>query len=504
MPARRRRSLALAAAVATAAALGATVAPSASAAEVPLADYELTWGIKESYRNYVANFAKGTFTPADGATQADGNGPFTFTDGTGSYDATTHGTSLAFKGTLLIKSEAHRFEIGLSDLKFDSADAAITADVTRDGATEDDVPLATVTVTRQMTDMATTLTEQAAEVFGSASYAGAAGDPLTVAKKTAPEPEPEPEPDPDPTTTPPSNPDPDPEPEPEPEPTKSATTAPTTKAPTPDPSATKPQPSAPAATKGEIADGTLGWGVKQSFRTYVTGPLAKGTVTASAGATQAAGNGTFTFTGASGTYDTEAGTLKAAFKGAVNFKGHEKNGTYSLDLTLTDLKATLDQGTGTLSADVNSLGEASQDVVLAELKAKSPALAAKNDVITVNGVTATLTEAGAKAFGDFYTAGTALDPVGLSVAVSDDAKLPDGTGGSNGTAGGAGSGTGGSGAGGSTTGGVGSTTGGAFGGSLAGTGSDVPVGALGTAAGVAVAAGAGVVLALRRRRPTAG
>ncbi|MFJ3986319.1 HtaA domain-containing protein [Streptomyces fungicidicus] len=502
MPARRRRSLALAAAVATAAALGATAAPSASAAGTPLTGYELTWGIKESYRNYVANFAKGTFTPTDGARQADGNGPFTFTGGTGGYDSTTHRTSLAFQGGLTVKSEAHGFEISLSDVKFDSADAAVTADVTRGGTTEDDVPLATVAVTRQMTDMATTLTEEAAEVFGSASYAGAAGDPLTLLKKTEPEP--------DPTTTAPGTPPASPSPDPTPTATATATAPPTTQAPSPAPttSATKPETTAEPATRGEVVDGTLGWGVKQSFRAYATGPVAKGTVTASAGATQAAGNGAFTFTGASGTYDTGAGTLEAAFEGAVNFKGHEEKGTYGLDLTLSGLRVTLANGAGELSADVDSLGETSRGVVLAELKAKSPALTAGNDVITVDDVTATLTGAGAKAFGGFYPAGTALDPVGLAVALTEDAELPDGTGGTNGGAGSAGSGTtdgnGGTDATGSTTGGIGSTVGGGLGGSLASTGSDVPVGALGAAAAAAVAAGAGVVLALRRRRTTAG
>lgn len=478
MPARRRRTLSLAAAVATAAALCATAAPSASAAEVPLTGYELTWGIKETYRSYVTGMAQGTFTAADGATQAEDNGPFTFTEGTGTYDSTAHTVDLGFKGSLHIESAAHRFELALSDVKFDSAAAEITADVTADGATRDDVPLATVTVTRAMKDMATTLTKEAAEVLGSASYEGAAGDPLTVLQKTKPTPTP--------TATPPSS--------PTPKPTATPTTTPSTTSPTASPTST-PTPTtsrtaAPAA-KGEIADGTLGWGVKQSFRAYVVGPVAKGQVTASDGATQAAGNGAFTFTGATGTYDTDADTLKAGFAGAVNFKGHEENGEYGLDLTLTDLKATLTDGTGELSADVTSLGERSQDVVLAELKAKSPDLTAQNDVITVNDVAATLTEAGAKAFGDFYPAGTALDPVALSIAVSDDADLPAGTGGTNGSGGSTGSGTTGS-----TTGGVGSTIGG---GSLATTGADAPVAALGTAAGAAVAAGAGIVLALRRR-----
>ncbi|WP_042173570.1 HtaA domain-containing protein [Streptomyces sp. NBRC 110035] len=522
MPVRRRRPTAVAAAVATAAALGATAltgATSAAAAEVPLSGYELTWGIKESYRTYVATFAKGTFTPAGGATQADGNGAFTFVNGIGSYDSTAHTVDLGFEGALAIESTAHGFALTLSDVRFDSAAAEITADVTRGGETEDDVPLATVTVTRAMTDMATRLTEEAGEVFGSASYAGAAGDPLTVVQKTEPtptdpeptDPEPtDPEPtDPEPTDPEPTDPEPtDPEPtdpEPtEPEPTADPTDEPTspeeTDEPTDEPSSPSqyPSPSAsttsdaptPAPAKGGIADGTLGWGVKESFRTYVVGPVAKGRVTASDGASQASGNGAFTFADASGAYDTDEGTLNASFEGAVNFKGHEESGgAYGLDLTLTDLKATLDGGTGRLSADVDSLGEESQDVVLATLKAKSPGLTAKDDVITVNDVAATLTEAGAEAFGDFYTAGTALDPVDLSVAVSDDADLPGGTGGS---------GTGGTGTTGSTT---GSTTGG-LNGALASTGSNTPVAAIGGAAAAAVAAGAAAVFVMRRRRST--
>lgn len=250
--------------------------------------------------------------------------------------------------------------------------------------------------------------------------------------------------------------------------------------------------------------------MKESFRSYVVGPVAKGKVTASAGASQASGNGAFTFTDASGTYDTDAGTLNASFEGAVNFKGHEESaGEYGLDLTLTDLKATLDGGTGKLSADVDSLGEKSEDVVLATLKAKSSALTAKDDVITVDDVAATLTEAGAKAFGDFYTAGTALDPVDLSVALSDDADLPGGTGGTGGGGTGGTGTSGGTGGTGGTTGGtggvIGSTTGsttGGLNGALASTGSDTPVAAVGGAAAAAIAAGAAVVFALRRRSST--
>ncbi|MEV0171079.1 HtaA domain-containing protein [Streptomyces sp. NPDC050803] len=488
----RRRPAALAAAVATAAALGATAlaTTTASAAEVPLSGYELTWGIKQSYRSYVTGMAAGSFTATDGASQAAENGAFTFTEGAGTYESTTHAVDLGFKGNLKIESKLHGFEISLSDISFDSADAEITADVTKSGTTTQDVPLADVTVTRSMTDMATVLTKEAADVFGSASYEGAAGDPLTVVQKTPPQ-----SPSPTPTATGSTT--------PTPTATPSATPS-TTAKPTPTASASASESASPSATAtateapaaGDIVEGTLGWGVKESFRTYVVDGVAKGEITASAGASQADGNGAFTFVDATGAYDTDADTLSAAFDGAVNFRGHKEGDEYGLDLTLAGLEVTLDGGSGELTADVTSLGETSKDVVLADLDADTSELAAKNDVITVDDITATLTEAGAEAFGGFYTAGTELDPVDLSVALTEDADLPDGDGSTGGTGGTGGSGgTGGTGTTGSTTGGV---TGG-----LAATGSDVPAAALGTAAAVTVAAGAGVVFAMRRRRTQA-
>lgn len=502
---RRRRPVVLAAAVATAATLGATAlatlgAGTAAAAEVPLSGYELTWGIKQSYRTYVTGMAAGTFTATDGASQAAGNGAFTFTEGSGTYDSTAHTVDLGFKGSVRIVSQAHGFDITLSDVRFDSAAAEITADVTKSGTTTQDVPLADVTVTRTMTDMTTKLTKEAADTLGSPGYEGAEGDPLTVVQKTT---SPSPTPTPTPTATPTQS------PSPTSTPTATATESATptaTESVSPSTSTAPSEPASEAPAQGDIADGTLGWGVKQSFRSYVVGGVANGGITTSGGASQAADNGVFTFTDATGEYDTDADTLSADFKGAVTFKGHKgqgEGGGYGLDLTLTGLRVTLDEGVGELIADVTSLGEKTEDVVLADLKADAADLAAQDDVITADDVTATLTAAGAKAFGGFYTAGTELDPVDLAVALTADAELPDG-GGAGGSTGG-GSGTGGSGSGGSTggsSGTAGSTTGGVTGG-LASTGSDVPVAALGTAAAVTVAAGAGVVIAMRRRRTEA-
>ncbi|MFF4897204.1 HtaA domain-containing protein [Streptomyces sp. NPDC001068] len=486
------RKLALAAAVAVTLGAGAlTAATTASAAEVPLSGYELTWGVKQSYRTYVTTYAAGTFTAADGATQADGNGAFTFTGGSGSYDSDAHTVDLGFRGSLHIVSQPHGFDLTLSDVKFDSGAAQITADVTSNGTTTDDVPLATVTVTRAMTDMTTTLTRQAADVFGSASYAGAAGDPLTVVQRT--------------TESPSATPSASPSASESASPSASASASPSTSASASGSASASPSPSAsasePAPAEGDIADGTLTWGVKESFRTYVVGGVAQGRITASDGATQAAGNGAFTFADATGSYDTDAGTLSAAFEGAVNFKGHESNGTYGLDLTLSNVRATVDGGRGELTADVTSLGTTTKNVELADLDAGSADLTPEDDVIGLDDVAATLTEAGAKAFGGYYTAGTELDPVDLSVALTDDAQLPSGDGDSTAVPTSTASDAGGSASGGvtgSTTGGTGGT-----GGSLASTGSALPAAALGTAAAVTVAAGAGVVFAMRRRRTEA-
>ncbi|WP_405971708.1 HtaA domain-containing protein [Streptomyces sp. NBC_00988] len=498
MPVRRPRlSFALAAAVATAAAFGATAlaTTTASAAEVPLSGYELTWGIKQSYRTYVSTYAQGSFTATDGVSQAANNGAFTFTDGTGTYDTTSHAVHLTFKGTVTAKSTLHGFVREMSDFQYDSAAGTLTADLVADGGTkQQDVTLATVAAptSQDLTNLATTLTAAAGTFLGSDSYANAAGDPLSAVKPTSTT---------SPTPSDSSTESASPSPTPTSTPTKTATPS-TTPSDSASPSDTASQ---PAATKGEIADGELDWGVKESFRTYVVGSVANGRITTSAGAAQAAGNGVFTFTGATGTYDTDADTLSAAFEGAVNFKGHEDNGTYGLDLTFTDLKATLDNGSGELTADVTSLGTKSEDVVLADLKAGSTDLTAKNDVITVDDVTATLTTAGAKAFGGFYQTGAELDPLDLSVALTADATLPtDGSSSTTGTGTGSSGSTADSGTTGSTSGGgvTGSTTG-SVNGSLASTGSEIPVAALGTAAAVTVAAGAGVVFAMRRRRTEA-
>lgn len=505
-----RRPIALAAAVATAAAVGATFALPALAADstgarpaaaapttAELTDGTLDWGFKESFRRYIGG--AGTITVKDGAEQAAGNGVFTFVNGKGTYDTSTHGTDTAFEGGVNFNAHGGVLDITLSDLKVATVGTggAITADVATPQGTRNDVAVAALDLSSVrpgqgaggamvFKDIPATMTKAGAEAFNGQYAEGTALDPATLTVKAVAAP---------PTT--------------EPTPTRKPTEKPTEK-PTATPTATatatgKPtspaSPSAsattPAADPGVLVDGTLDWGVKKSFRTYVTGPIAKGSIETTGGAT-ASGDG-YRFPDATGRFDAEKQTLEAAFEGTVRFLGHKEGDSYTLDLSLSGLEVQVRGTSGTLIADVTTKDRETKKVTtytglaLADLKLPAGELAAKDGVVTISGVPATLTADGTEAFGGMYPKGEQLDTLTLAVALDEDAELPGATGGS-GTGGGTGT------SGGSTTGG--STTGGTVGGSgsLASTGSDVPAGALFAASGVVVAAGAGVVIAARRRR----
>ncbi|WP_411112721.1 HtaA domain-containing protein [Streptomyces sp. 029-5] len=515
--------LALAAAIATAAALGATAftlpaldAPGA-APKLVLKDGTLDWGLKESFRRYVTGIAAGTITPADGATQATGNGPFTFTNGTGSYDPATHNVATDFDGSVLFSSTAHGFEIKVADVKLVTAGTggAIEADVTLNGATQQDIELASIDLTgiRPETtgtrmvfkDIPATLTADGAKAFNGMYAEGTALDKATLAVgyETGGG-----------TSSPPPSPSPSPtESEPSPTPSKPTpskpTTAPTSDAPStgPTPTTTTPSPTQsttpsttvseapPAAENGAIVDGTLDWGVKESFRSYVVGPIAQGTVELGDGATKS-GTAAYRFLKGTGDFDASARTLSASFGGTVRFLGHKEAGAYVLDLRLSGLQVVVKDGKGTLVADVSTkdreTGKVStyRDLTFATLDVPAAGPVAEDGVVTLNAVPATLTADGTRAFGGMYQAGTELDRLTLAVALDKAANLP-GTAGGTGTAGGSGTAGGGS---------VGGTVGGAGGGALASTGSEVPAGALMGAAGAIAAAGAAVVLAAKRRR----
>ncbi|MEW2029932.1 HtaA domain-containing protein [Streptomyces roseifaciens] len=189
-------------------------------------------------------------------------------------------------------------------------------------------------------------------------------------------------------------------------------------------------PAAPAAPADGNADGArtvsggrLDWGIKSSFQSYVTGPIAQGRWDLQGGAATI-GGGRFRFHSAKGGYEAGTGAFEAGFSGGVHFTGHKKpDGSYELDLTISRPTVRIKDGSGTLYADMSSkakgTGEVTQasQVPLAALDLKGVDMRGAGTAVTLANVPATLTADGAKAFAGYYTAGTALDPVALSADV---------------------------------------------------------------------------------------
>ncbi|MFE1317316.1 HtaA domain-containing protein [Kitasatospora phosalacinea] len=182
-----------------------------------------------------------------------------------------------------------------------------------------------------------------------------------------------------------------------------------------------------------VSGGRLDWGIKQSFLSYVTGPVANGKWALTGGAATVGGS-VFRFHSATGSYDPATGALSAAFQGGVRFTGHRENGTDALDLAVSRLtvRATAN-GSAALYADVSSKSRESGRTTstgqarLADLSLSGVSLKHATGTITLSNAPATLTSAGASAFGGFYTAGTALDPLTFSVTLKTPAAAPSPT-----------------------------------------------------------------------------
>lgn len=488
-----RRPLTLAAAVATAAALGAcTLAPPALAADgekaapprrLELKNGTLDWGLKESFRRYVVGMAHGSIEATGGATQAAGNGVFTFTDGKGTYDTGTHATDTAFKGGVRFTSTLHTFDIGVADVKVRTrgTTGAIQADVTLNGAVQNDIDLARLDLSAVrpgqgaggamvFEDIPATLTADGAKAFNGMYEDGEKLDPATLTV-TPGDPVAE---QPKPTPT-------------KPTPTKPAPTKPTPTEPAP-PQPGKPT-TAPAKPSAGVVEGSLSWGLKKSFRRYIS---TGGEATVAGGAKKISSGYTFPY--ATADVDSAAKKVDASFKGSVRFtyKAH------GIDMKFGDLKVRANGSTGTLLADVTTPERTSNDVRFATLDLSKASYKPKNGVVVLDKAPATLTAAGAKQFandttGSPYKAGEKLDPVTVALSSKAGANLPAATGETGDEAAPGGTGTAGS----------GSVGGGSVGGGtaeLAETGSSVPSTALLGTAGAALAAGAGAVVVARRRR----
>lgn len=181
--------------------------------------------------------------------------------------------------------------------------------------------------------------------------------------------------------------------------------------------------SAPQAC--EVTGGTLSWGVKESFRSYISGSIANGSWETSEGASYETPE--FEWTGASGSYDPQQGTGKVSFSGSVHFTGHDG----VLDLTLANPTVEFEgNGKAALLLDTRSTDMEGNVTVDAQQEwvgdVSTGALEAKDGKLTTQPMVAKLTNSGVKAFADFYEAGSALDPitVALDFAACADGATP--------------------------------------------------------------------------------
>ncbi len=159
-----------------------------------------------------------------------------------------------------------------------------------------------------------------------------------------------------------------------------------------------------------VSGATLQWNVKESFRTYVEGPIAKGSYSIGWGS-------------GSGAFSTETERGRVGFGGSATFTGHGG----LLDLTISNPRIQITSATSaSLIVNVTSKGfngtpDVSQSgVVFATLSL--PAATENAGRIRWSGASATLTEAGAAAFAGFYEAGAALDPVSVTLPLG--AEVP--------------------------------------------------------------------------------
>ncbi|WP_030151070.1 HtaA domain-containing protein [Oerskovia turbata] len=163
---------------------------------------------------------------------------------------------------------------------------------------------------------------------------------------------------------------------------------------------------------------TLSWGVSDSFRAYIAGPIAKGSVS-----TSGVKNGSsFTWSGGKGSFNTDLGKGRASFAGSVTFTGHDG----ILDLRVSNPRVQVDGSKGTLvvdvvSSDMQGNKSTSKGVAFASLNL-SGKKSTSGSTITWSGAPATLTAAGAKAFAGFYEPGTALAPVTFSFPIGGDVE----------------------------------------------------------------------------------
>ncbi|MET3468839.1 HtaA domain-containing protein [Microbacterium sp. 1262] len=172
----------------------------------------------------------------------------------------------------------------------------------------------------------------------------------------------------------------------------------------------------------DITDATITWGFKESFRSYISGSIAKGAWEPFGGVGYE--TPAFTWTGGTGSYDPATGAGSIAFPGGIRFTGHGG----LLDSTVQNATLELAPAAGRVLVDLAGVSMesalAGDDTVVTTPQVPLVTLDLAGLGSTVSGEALTLaateaataiTDEGYAAFGNYET-GTAFDPLSFTAS----------------------------------------------------------------------------------------
>jgi hypothetical protein len=163
-----------------------------------------------------------------------------------------------------------------------------------------------------------------------------------------------------------------------------------------------------------VADASLNWGFKESFRTYIEGIAAGGWELSDVVYEYPQ----YVWSNGTGSLDLDGATGLVGYGGVLTFTGHEG----ALNTTLSNARIELAGDTGYLVLDVSGTTQAGEAVTQSDVRFAEfdvPELALTDGAISLEALPATLTDAGSAAFGT-YEAGEELDPVSAVIPVDAD------------------------------------------------------------------------------------
>lgn len=180
----------------------------------------------------------------------------------------------------------------------------------------------------------------------------------------------------------------------------------------------------PTCVAQAVSGATASWGFKASYVAYV-GRLSDGNISTSG--VSRSGN-SFTWGSGTGKYNTETGMGTIRFGGSVRFTGHSN----VMDSTFSGLTVQISGNTGYLYTNVKAKGLENDGLTKNGALLGTIYLSGKKSVagstLSISGASVTLTAEGAEAFGGFYNAGDALDPITLKVPLGAETSCDNGTG----------------------------------------------------------------------------